>query len=307
MTASKAKVLILGHPQDAHVAHLRSALRHQGALVRCLETHQFPTQLRFSWHAKTQKGLIAWEPDDVWALEEIRRVFWRQISGVSIPPLADKQQQWIAYNDSMSLMRSLMQSHSPQWVNTWEAYQFHKEKPLQLSTVKQLGVQIPPTLVSNDPQQVIAFVKSLEQAIFKPVYGGAHAQWVTPEHLDPQRLQLALKVSPATFQAYIPGTNIRTYVIGESVFSAEIRSPSVDFRDDQTAELLPVTLPGAVQHQSLAITKALKLKWTAIDWRLTPTQDYFFLEANPSPMFIYFEQQTGYPITQTLVQLLLAD
>lgn len=307
MTAPNTKVLILGHPQDAHVAHMQSALRQRGAQVRCLETHHFPTHLRFSWHAETQKGLIAWDDDDVWGLEDIRRVFWRQISGVSIPPLEDKQQQWIAYNDSMSLMRSLIQSHPHQWVNTWEAYQFHKEKPLQLSTVKQLGVQIPKTLVSNDPQQVTAFVKSLEQVIFKPVYGGAHARLVTPQHLVPQRLQLALKVSPATFQAYVEGTNIRTYVIGNSVFSAEIRSPSVDFREDQTAELLPVTLPEAVQHQSLAITQALRLKWTAIDWRLTPQQNYIFLEANPSPMFIYFEQQTGYPVTQTLVQLLLSD
>jgi glutathione synthase/RimK-type ligase-like ATP-grasp enzyme len=118
-------------------------------------------------------------------------------------------------------------------------------------------------------------------------------------------LQLALSVAPATFQEFIPGTNIRTYVIGDAVFSAEIRSPSLDFREDSSAELIPVDLPAAVYQQCLAIRQALKLQWTAIDWRLTPTQDYVFLEANPSPMFIYFEQKTGYPITEKLVQLLM--
>ena len=55
----------------------------------------------------------------------------------------------------------------------------------------------------------------------------------------------------------------------------------------------------------MAITKVLMLEWTAIDWRLQPTGEYIFLEANPSPMFLHFERQTGFPITQKLVNLLM--
>lgn len=117
-------------------------------------------------------------------------------------------------------------------------------------------------------------------------------------------MSLALRLSPVTLQEYIPGTNIRSYVIGESVYSAEIRTEAVDFRDDSQAELIPVELPETIQQQCLAITKAFKLEWTAIDWRHQPTGEYVFLEANPSPMFLYFEQQTGFPITEALVQLL---
>ena len=57
-----------------------------------------------------------------------------------------------------------------------------------------------------------------------------------------------------------------------------------------------------IQQQSLAITKAFHLEWTAIDWRLKSTGEYVFLEANPSPMFIHFERQTGFPITQKLLK-----
>lgn len=46
-----------------------------------------------------------------------------------------------------------------------------------------------------------------------------------------------------TIQEYIPGTNIRSYVIADSVYSAEIRSSSVDFREDLDAELIPIELP----------------------------------------------------------------
>jgi D-alanine-D-alanine ligase-like ATP-grasp enzyme len=68
---------------------------------------------------------------------------------------------------------------------------------------------------------------------------------------------------------------------------------------------IAVDLPESVQQQCIAIAKALMLEWTAIDWRLKPTGEYVFLEANPSPMFLHFEHQTGFPITQKLVKLLM--
>ena len=93
-------------------------------------------------------------------------------------------------------------------------------------------------------------------------------------HLEPHRLNLVLRLSPVTFQEYIPGTNIRSYVIGEDIYAAEIRSNSLDFREDEKAQLIPVELPDLVQQQCLAISKALMLEWTAIDWRLKPTGEY---------------------------------
>ncbi len=50
--------------------------------------------------------------------------------------------------------------------------------------------------------------------------------------------------------------------------------------------------------------RALDLLWTGIDLRLTPEGDYVFLEANPSPMFLGFERQTGLPLTESLAHLL---
>jgi len=137
------------------------------------------------------------------------------------------------------------------------------------------------------------------------VYGGAHTRDLIPAHLAPPRLELALQLAPITLQAYIPGTNIRSYVLGNAVYAAEIRSASLDFREDSNAAVLPVALPAHVQEQCLAIARTLFLTWTAIDWRLTPWGDYVFLEANPSPMFLHFERQTGFPITQELVHLLM--
>jgi glutathione synthase/RimK-type ligase-like ATP-grasp enzyme len=297
-------ILILGNSEDAHAAHMYEALTQAGATLDYLDTRLFPTQLRMSWQPDSQVGSLTLPGGRKLPLQDIKSVFWRSISSVYIPDLKDAEQQRIAYNDAMSALRTLIQACPAKWVNSWDAYQFHKEKPLQLSAVSQIGVKIPTTLISNEPDEVIEFSRSLERAIFKPVYGGAHTQLVTEEHLEPKRLSKVLSLSPVTIQEYIPGTNIRTYVIGESVYSAEIRSSSLDFREDLEAELIPVKLPETVRQQCIAIARALMLEWTAIDWRLSPQGDYAFLEANPSPMFLHFEHQTHFPITQQLVKLL---
>ncbi len=298
------RILILGNSQDIHAAQIHRALTETGCQVHYLDSALFPQKLSLSWQPDNQQGELIFANGERVNLAEIHSVFWRTFSGVKIPSLNETYQQNLALNDSMSALRTLMQGTKIRWINSWQAYQFHKEKPLQLSKVKQSGVKIPDTLITNNPDAVIQFSQRHNQAIFKPVYGGAHTKLIRQEELDLERISLALRISPITLQEYISGTNIRSYVIGKSVYSAEIRSPSLDFRDDRQAQLIPVKIPDTIEKQCLKIAQALWLEWTAIDWRLTPEGEYVFLEANPSPMFIHFENQTNYPITDKLVQLL---
>ena len=298
-------ILILGNASDAHAAHLHKALTQAGATVDYWNTRLFPSKSSLFWRPDTLAGELILPSGHRLDFQSIKSVFWRTFSSVSVPALKDTHQQQVAFNDSMSALRSLLQACPARWINSWQAYQFHKEKPLQLSKVKQIGVAIPATAIGNNPERITEFAKSYERVIFKPVYGGAHTRFITEELLEPQRLSRVLTISPITIQEYIPGTNIRSYVIGGSVYSAEIRSSALDFREDLAAELLPVKLPPSVQQQCLAISKSLLLEWTAIDWRRKPTGEYIFLEANPSPMFIHFEHQTGFDLTQQLVALLI--
>ena len=298
-------ILIIGSAEDVHALHLKNVLTEMGVTVDYLNTRLFPSQLRISFQVETQAGWLLLPDGRELAFQDIKSVFWRTFYGVGVPSLGNSYQETVAVNDSMSTLRSLMQACPAKWVNSWQAYEFHKEKPLQLRKAKQIGVTIPATLITNDPNKVTEFAQSFEKVIFKPVYGGAHTQFLTDELLEPKRMSLALRISPVTLQEYIPGTNIRSYVVGDSVYSAEIRSGSLDFREDSKAELIPVEVPESVKEQALAITKAFMLEWTAIDWRLKPTGEYVFLEANFSPMFIHFERQTGFPITQKLVKLLM--
>lgn len=298
-------ILILGSPRDRHAAHLKEAIAQTGTPVDYLHTAQFPTQVQLSWSPQTTEGWMQLSSGQRWPLQDIRSIFWRSFATIQVPTLPNRQQQQIAFNDGMALLRTVMQGTSIRWVNSWAAYQFHKEKPRQLAVVHRLGVTIPDTMVSNEPQALVEFAQRHQEVIFKPVYGGAYVQPLQPHHLQPERLRLALACAPIALQEYIPGTNVRTYVVGDQVYGAEIRSASVDFRLDRQSELIPIQLPDEVENRCRAIARVLLLDWTAIDWRRRPDGQYVFLEANPSPMFIHFENQTHFPITQALVNLLL--
>jgi glutathione synthase/RimK-type ligase-like ATP-grasp enzyme len=252
----------------------------------------------------TQTGVLRLADGRPVALRQIRSVFWRSFSGVRVPKLPHAAVQRAAHQDAIALVRSLLQLPSIHWVNPVQAYQLHREKPLQLSKVHQLGVRVPDTLVTNDPIAVQEFVDRHPKTTFKPIYGGAKTQLIAAEHLSPERLQLSLRIAPVTLSQYVPGANLRSYVIGDTVYAAEICSSALDFHDDDDAKLMPIVFPEAMCRQAIAIARSLYAEWMTIDWRLTPAGEYLFLDANPNPSFLAFEQQTGFPITQALVELL---
>mgnify|MGYP006423478843 CR=1 FL=1 len=300
------KILILGSNTDAHVAHIQSRLQEFSVDVECWETHFFPQKTRLSMDVDRNDGTIEFDSGKRWKWSEIHSVYWRTFSGVDVPPLSDREQYRIAVGDANSTLRSFMQACPARWVNPWAAYRFHQEKPLQLKKARQIGIPIPRTSITNSPDEVIAFCsEGGERIIFKPVYGGTHTQFVTLNHLERERLSYALSYSPVTLQEYIPGTNIRSYVIGEEVYSAEISSSEVDFRSDRQTELRPKNVPESVKEQCRKIAQEFGMEWTAIDWRLKPTGEYIFLEANFSPMFVHFERETGFPIGEKLAELLM--
>ncbi len=293
-------ILLMGIAEDPQIIAVAEALTTQKNAFLIFDSSLYPAQHRLSY--RPLDGSMQLQIDEhCLAQSDIHSLYWRTLS-----PPRHTQENPIALRDSASLLRSFLHSLGGKSKNTADAVNFHQEKPRQLAQVAKLGVSIPDTYVGNDPRAVRAFCARNSDVIFKPVTGGDYAQIVNQAHLTDEHLNSSLNQSPVTLQAYIDGTNIRSYVIGDAVFSAEIRSSAKDFRTDEDAELIPITIPHEIAQQAQTICRALGLAWSGIDWRRTPDGNYIFLEANPSPMFVNFEKRTHLPITQHLAQLLSA-
>lgn len=302
--------IVLGQAHDAHAQHILEKLRARDVDAYLLQTYDFPRSVQFSFSPNNECGSLTLKCGTKLSLNDIKAVFWRNFSGVSDEDTRDNfmTEAGIAAKDSMACLRTWFYlNNGTKWLNSWEAFQHHQEKPYQLLKVKGLGVNIPETYVGNNLDDIKAAYYRLNKSIFKPVYGGAHTEILTELHLDAERVKLALSKSPITVQEFISGTNIRTYVVGDKVISVELKSDMADFREDDNAELTLIETPHDILLKAKEIAKELYLNWTAIDWRRSGDGDYYFLEANPSPMFLGFESRTEISISDYIVDLMLSE
>lgn len=297
-------VLILGGLDDTHACHVLEHLQQQRTDVELLDSRWFPADLRLTFDPSTGGGTIRLPAGRVLPFDQVSAVYWRCYYGVGGPNLPDPEQAYIAGNDARGLFESLLIRLPCRWVNGWHAYQLHQTKPVQLAMVAALGVPVPATVLTNDPEAVRQFASVHPRAIFKPVQGGAHTRHIEARHLDDEALG-RLALAPVTVQEEVPGTNIRVFVAGQRVLACEVRTGALDFRDDNAPHIEAHALPDDVAQQSLRIAKALDLVWTGIDFRRTPEGRYVFLEANPSPMFLGFQAQSGLPLLEGLAALLI--
>ena len=299
-------VLILGSDDDEHATFMGDHLRRRGADAELLDSRWFPGTMQLSHDPRGGSWSLRLPGGRRLDAGQIRSVYWRCYQGVGQPALPDAEQAYLAANDARSLFESLLLRLPARWVNGWQGFQLHQTKPAALAIVAALGVPIPATLLGNDAEAVRAFVAAHPHCIFKPVQGGAHTRRVTPAHLCDANLA-NLAYAPVTLQEEVSGTDIRAFVAGRRVLACAIHSDGPDFRDNDDPAITPHELPAAVRDSCLAIAEALHLLWTGIDLRRTPEGRYVFLEANPSPMFLGFEERSGLPLTEALADLLLGE
>jgi hypothetical protein len=297
-------IVILGTTEDEHAAHVAQFLSAIGRRVVVLDSRLFPGELQITYGPSSDSGSIRFGSGEMLRFGEIRSIYWRNYFGPVGPELPNAEQAFVAANDSRGLLESVLIRLPVKWVNGWLAYQSHQTKPAQLAALAARGIPVPDTIVTNDPEQVRQFAESHRHVVYKPVQGGAHARRLEKRHLSREHLD-NLRFAPLTLQEEIPGVSVRVFIAGDQLFACEFETAALDYRDDPDAKLHAVEIPDDVAGFCRVAAETLDLVWTGIDLRRTPEGRYVLLEANPSPMFLGFEERTGQPLTAALVKLLM--
>jgi glutathione synthase/RimK-type ligase-like ATP-grasp enzyme len=296
-------VLILGSKDDEHAVTMFDYLTAQGTDVELFNSTAFPTQIGLEYEPAGGSGALRLASGRKLRFDDVTSVYWRCYDGVATADLPDPEQAYIAQNDARSLFESFLINLPARWVNGFRGYLLHQTKPVQLAMVAALGVPVPGTLITNDPEAAREFAAEYPDCIFKPVQGGAHTRRVVPRHLTDENLA-NLAIAPVTLQEEVDGVDVRVFVCGQRVMACELLTGALDFRDDPDPQIEPTRLPDDVSSDCLRIAQTLDLLWTGIDFRRTPDGRYMFFEANPSPMFLGFEARTGLPLAESLAGLL---
>jgi glutathione synthase/RimK-type ligase-like ATP-grasp enzyme len=195
-------------------------------------------------------------------------------------------------------------------------------KAAQLKLAAALGLEIPPTLFTNDPEAFLAFYRQHNGRIVSKLAGPAF--WHTLGETFFRYTDVvsrcavgharAIRYCPVIFQAYVPKRlELRITVVGQAVFAAEIHSQAShqtrhDWRryDHNETPYFPHELPERIEQRCVQLVGRLGLNYGAIDMVLTPDGRYVFLEINPNGQYLWIEHNTGLPISDAICDLLIA-
>ncbi len=252
--------------------------------------------------------------------DEVGSVWYRRPMYNADPDLLPEDGEF-ARREIRAAVMGLFRITDAFWVNAPDAVRIAESKPLQLQVARQLGFEIPPTLITNRPEELRRFHDEMKgdvvcKVMTQGILGSTDAKGVYTARVEPGDLDAgaALTRSPCLFQRRIEKTlDIRVTVIGRKVFATEIHSQEdrvsrLDWRRGAVEDMRhePHRLPRRERKRCRALLKRFGLSYGAIDLVVTPEGGYVFLEINPSGQFVWIESMTGQPLVETLADLLVA-
>lgn len=203
------------------------------------------------------------------------------------------------------------------WISPVYAIRQAESKIHQLQIAKELGFEIPPSVITSKKNVAEEFMNEF-QVVIKPIKTGfiedegKEKIIFTTRFNDNNQLE-RVKICPTYFQKFIDKTaDVRVTVIGNKVFPAlilsqEYNETKVDWRKAERLKLKyeKIELPKSLNILCIELTKKLGLNFGAIDFVKDATGNFIFLEINPNGQWAWIEKQLNYNISHEICQLLL--
>lgn len=309
-------MLVLTAPVDPTADCVIQYLSTAGVAVARVDSADFPVQLAAS---------ATINPGGPWAvrlnnidLDEVTAVYYRRPGRfVFSPEIPDPYLSWCEGQARYGFW-GVVESVPVRWVNHPRAVSSAEYKPRQLAWAATCGLAIPPTLVSNDPDAVATFAESVGgDIVTKPLY----ARMPRDEHgrlmgltytanVSPQRWRdESIRTTAHLFQQRVPcAWHIRLTVVGPHMFATEIHQPEgahLDWRHDRDAvsHLRPCPVPDEIRHGVTAFLRHAGLLYGALDFIVTPDDEWIFLECNPNGQWAWLKP-SRHLITAAIADLL---
>jgi hypothetical protein len=319
-------ILILTEPADAHADHVCQMLKARGAEFVRFNPADFPVQASLSVgyadNGEMRSSLRLNE--DVTDLAHLRSV-WTRRPKLPVPHehIQDASTRKLVAEECQMFVRDLWHALPCRWLpGRPTAIQRAQLKSAQLGVAAGTGLELPPTLFTNSPEEFLDFYNQHDGNIVSKVAGFGfdrilsdtfcrYTEAVSKRHVG---YASSIQYCPVILQAYVPKQlELRITVVGQQVFAAEIHSQATHHtRHDWRRYDLSQTphhvhaLPPKIREQCVRLVERLELAFGAIDMVLTPDGRYVFLEINPNGQYLWIEQETGLPISAAICDLLMS-
>jgi MvdD family ATP-grasp ribosomal peptide maturase len=322
-------VLIITHSNDNEcVPRVTQAVARKGGHTIRFDTDRYPTEVLLTAYygpssSPGDERLTLTDEAGEFDLRDVTAVWHRRISfGANLPSGLDSQVRHASLGEARAAALGMLASLKAFRMDHLHHIRHAENKQLQLQVARELGLDIPRTLTTNDPSAVRAFAASAESGLITKmlssfaIYEEGKELVVFTNEVKPEDLLdlSGLSLCPATFQELLPKSlEIRATVVGQRVMSAAVDSQvsaraTHDWRRDgvnMVQDWRPYELPLEIEEKLLRLMAYFSLNYGAIDIILTLDGKHVFLELNPCGEFFWLERSPGLPISDAIADLLL--
>ena len=204
------------------------------------------------------------------------------------------------------------------WLNAPAAIATAEYKPVQLHAAVLAGLRVPPTIITNVPEQAEEFAVVNGPLVYKSLSGelvadgsDVKAIYTTPIVLSELR-DPSIAYTAHLFQCQVldKDWDVRLTVVDDAMFAVALHSSSttghLDWRRDyDSLSYEKVDVPPHVSDGVRALMCELRLRYGALDFAVTTSGEWLFYEINPNGQWGWIEDATGLPIAETIADALI--
>ena len=309
-------VLVLSHAQDLHATQVLAALASRGRPAFLFDLATLPDRASLTLdYADPGHPVATVRPDGAApvVLTDATAVWWRRPQYPRLDMISDPDALAFTHGEWHEALYGLYELIDCPWMNEPPRDDRASRKALQLRVATRLGLRVPDTLMTSDPDDARRFVErhGLGNVIYK-IFTATQQVWRQTRLVQPADVVDldALRLAPVIFQEYVRAVaDVRVIVVGRRTFPMAIHtrgtSYEVDFRVSiSEARTEPIELPPEVEIRLRHLMAHFGLAYGAIDLRLTDDGDWVFLEVNPAGEFLFCETGAGFPITEAVADWL---
>jgi glutathione synthase/RimK-type ligase-like ATP-grasp enzyme len=308
-------VLIIAQPGDELAVGVKDHLERMGKEVEVLDTSLFPEVARLAMRyscCSNHRTLRLEVQGRVLDLGRFGSVWWRRPQPFRISEqMLRPSHRLFAANEAHEALSGLWQSMDASWINEPSCDLIAQRKAYQLKVAQQVGLRIPATLMTNDPDEARKFIdgRGYRDVVYKS-FSSTEEEWRETRLLKEDELKLLgyVQHAPVIFQHYVEAHyDLRITAVGDRLFPAAIHSQETGYKVDcridiAAAKIEPVDIPKELCGKLMMLKQRFGLTYGAIDMRFTPDGEYIFFEINPAGQFMYIETATGLPIASVMAK-----
>lgn len=325
MHLSRDIVLLITHSGDFFtIERVAQALSKKGVKPFRLDTDKFPLEVQLTAHFDKSKSyhLLEYGNYSI-STEQVQAVWMRRLWEPGLSKELAPQFQEACVRESQATLEGFWDSlKEARWVDDLERINYASSKLRQLRIASEVGFVIPQTLVTNKASAAREFFHQVNgQMVAKLLTALSYSMeanssfFLYTSIVKEEDLQDAesLRYCPMVFQEQIPKQQeLRVVYVNGNVFvgalnanvyaaaKADWRKPGVDVGAWQHHQL-----PDEVVRRLQAFMSRFGLKFGSLDFIVTPSGEYVFLEINPIGEWGMLEKDLELPISSAIADALV--